>query len=92
MDPAPHPRLPQVRVDQPGAAGRVAVPPEHRRDPAADEPAHVPAHAQGAGRCDAAAEQMIRPTKVPISPSKCDSTDGMPLVNTTPGHSLQGKT
>jgi hypothetical protein len=51
-------RLPQVRLDQPRAAGRVAVPPEHQRDPAADEPAHVPADDQGPGRGDAAAEQI----------------------------------
>jgi uncharacterized protein with von Willebrand factor type A (vWA) domain len=29
MDPAPDQRLPEVRLDQPGAAGRLAVPPEH---------------------------------------------------------------
>ena len=58
MAAAPHPRLPQVRLDQPRAAGRVAVPPEHRRHPAADEPAHVPDDHQGAGRGDAAAVQV----------------------------------
>ena len=40
-------RLPEVRLDQPRAAGRVAIPAEHRGDPAADEPAHVPAHLAG---------------------------------------------
>ena len=40
-------RVPEVRLDQPRAAGRVGLPAEHRGDPAADEPAHVPAHAAG---------------------------------------------
>ena len=52
--------LPEVRLDQPRAAGRVAVPAEHRHRAAADEPAHVPAHAGRAGRRDAAAQQMNR--------------------------------
>jgi hypothetical protein len=47
MAAAPDPRLPQVRLDQPRAAGRVAVPPEHQRHPAAGQPAHVPADPQG---------------------------------------------
>ena len=53
-------RLPEVRLDQPRAAGRLAVPAEHRDRPAADEPAHVPADAGRARRRDAAAGQMSR--------------------------------
>ncbi len=34
VDPAPDPCLPEVRLDQPGTAGRVAVPAEHCRDAA----------------------------------------------------------
>ena len=48
-------RLPQVRLDQPRAAGRLAVPAEHRDRAAADEPAHVPADAGRSRRRDAAA-------------------------------------
>jgi uncharacterized protein with von Willebrand factor type A (vWA) domain len=50
--------LPQVCLDQPRAAGRVAVPAEHFHRAATAQPAHVPAHAGRAGRRDALAEQM----------------------------------
>jgi uncharacterized protein with von Willebrand factor type A (vWA) domain len=52
---APHQCLSQVRLDQPRAAGRVAVPPEHRHHRPADQPAHVPADAGRPRRSDAAA-------------------------------------
>jgi hypothetical protein len=58
MDPAPDQRLPQVRLDQPRTARRLAVPPEHQRHAAADEPAHVPADDQGPRRGDAAAVEI----------------------------------
>jgi uncharacterized protein with von Willebrand factor type A (vWA) domain len=35
-------RVPEVRLDQPGAAGRLGLSPEHRGDPAADEPRMFP--------------------------------------------------
>src|SRR5688572_9234547 len=67
MDTAPHERLPQVRLDQPRAPGGVAVPPEYQRDPAADEPAHVPADDQGAGRGDASAVEVAAlPAQIPL--------------------------
>src|SRR5207245_7358196 len=53
-----HECVPEVRLDQPRAAGRVGLSAEHRRHPAVDEPAHVSAHAAGAGRGDALAQQM----------------------------------
>ncbi len=53
IDPAPDPRLPQVRVDQPRAPGRVAVPAEHQHHPAAGGQPHVPAVVEGVGRDDA---------------------------------------
>jgi uncharacterized protein with von Willebrand factor type A (vWA) domain len=55
---APDARLPEVRLDQPRAAGRLAVPAEHFHRAATAQPAHVPAHAGRAGRRDALAEQM----------------------------------
>ena len=58
---APDARLSQIRLDQPRAARRLAVPPEHLHRSATDEPADVPAHAQGSGRRDAHAEQVISP-------------------------------
>src|SRR6185369_15827661 len=53
-------RVSEVRVDQPRAARRVGLPPEHRGDPATDEPAHVPAHLARARRSHATARQMTR--------------------------------
>src|SRR5262245_24797006 len=38
----------------------MAIPPEHRDHPAADAPAHVPAHAARAGIGDAPAQQVTR--------------------------------
>ena len=52
---APHQRVPEVRLDQPRAAGRLGLPAEHLGDPAADEPAHVPAHPARARRSHAPA-------------------------------------
>ena len=51
-------RLPEVRLDQPRAAGRVAVPPEHRGDPAADVAPHVSGHPPRARGSDATAVEM----------------------------------
>src|SRR5438105_54039 len=51
-------RVPQVRLDQPRAARRLGLSPEHLGDPAADEPADVPADPAGARRSHAPAEQM----------------------------------
>ena len=64
-------RLPEVRLDQPRAAGRVGLPAEHRRDPAADEPAHVPADLAGARRGHAAAEQMTARARCGVRCSAC---------------------
>ena len=57
---AAHQRLPEVRLDQPRAAGRLGLPAEHRGDPAAHEPAHVPAHLAGARRSHATAQSNDR--------------------------------
>src|SRR5688572_13815424 len=77
MDTAPDQRFPEVRLDQPRASGRVAVPPEHQRDPAADEPAHVPADHQRPGRGDAAAVQ-VSPRK-PVFAALCAVDTPSPL-------------
>ena len=55
MAAAAHQRLPEVRLDQPRAARRLGLPAEHLGDPAADEPAHVPAHPARARRSHATA-------------------------------------
>ena len=60
MAAAPHQRVPEVRLDQPRAAGRLGLPAEHRGDPAADEPAHVPAHLAGLEGAMRLLEQMTR--------------------------------
>ena len=52
---AADPGVPEVRLDQPRAARRVGLPAEHRDRPAADEPAHVPAHLARARRGHATA-------------------------------------
>ena len=61
MAAAAHAGVSEVRLDQPRAAGRLGIPPEHRHHPAAHEPAHVPAHAAGTRRGDAPARQMTAP-------------------------------
>src|SRR5215218_3960438 len=60
MAAATHRRVPEVRLDQPRAARRLGLPPEHRRGAAADEPPDVSAHVAGARRSHAPVEQMIR--------------------------------
>ena len=60
MAAAPHQRVPEVRLDQPRAAGRLGLPAEHLGDPAAHEPAHVPAHPARARRSHATAGEMRR--------------------------------
>ena len=42
--------LPQVRLDQPRAPGRVAIPPKHQRDSATHVQPHVPLDPQRPGR------------------------------------------
>ena len=58
MAATPNQRLPKIRLDQPRAPRRLAVPPEHQRGATADATAHVPAHPQRAGRCDADADKV----------------------------------
>src|SRR5262245_49201814 len=57
---AAHARLSQVRLDQPRAAGRLGLSPEHRDRAAADAPAYVSADAGGPRGRDAPAQQVMR--------------------------------
>src|SRR3990167_1657835 len=57
MDRASDTRIPQPRVDQPRASGRVVVSPEHLDHPAVGRGTHVPDDAAGPRGCHAAAEQ-----------------------------------
>ena len=64
---APDARLPEIRVDQSGTAGRVAIPAEHRARAAADEPAHVPAHPARSRRRHAHTQQMRGVTRLIVA-------------------------
>jgi len=56
---AAHTRLPQVRLDQPRTARRVAVPAEHQHRATAHGATHVPVDTQGLGRRDAHAVEIM---------------------------------